>query len=138
MSSCNPLTPRHDLAVAGHRLQPVTTPLTCEDAPRSVAVVIPRLEDLHLFVIGAVDQAMFVVDASGQVPGQLAFQRLWLSYPSERVALDLTDQAGDPRRHLPVCAEPVQEVFPGIGVEVDASQLLTGSTTRPPEPGVPP
>jgi hypothetical protein len=30
----------------------------------SVAVVIPGLEDLHLFVVGTVDEPVFVVDAA--------------------------------------------------------------------------
>jgi hypothetical protein len=59
-----------------------------------------------------------------QYPDKLAFQRLGLAYARERVALDLGDQAGDPGRHLAVCAKPVQEVFPRVQIEVDASQLL--------------
>src|SRR5208282_136449 len=87
----------------------------------SVAVVITSLEDLHLFVVGPVHQPVFVVDAAGPVAGQITFQGFRLSYPGERVALDLTDQPRDSRRHLPVRAQPVQEVFPPVGVEVDAS-----------------
>jgi hypothetical protein len=87
--------------------------------------VIPGLEDFHLFVVGAVHEPMFVVDAAGPVAGQVTFQGFRLTYPGERVALDLADQARDPDRHLPICGQPVQEVLPGLGVEVDASQLLT-------------
>src|ERR1700688_807405 len=82
----------------------------------SVTVVITSLEDLHLFVVGPVHEPVFVVDAAGPVAGQVTFQGFRLAYPGERVALDLTDQARDPRRHLPVCAQPEQEVFPGVRV----------------------
>ena len=85
-----------------------------------VAVVITSLEDLHLLVIGAVHQSVFVVDAAGPVAGQVTFQGFRLSYPGEWVTLDLTDKARNSPRHLPVCAQPVQEVFPCVGVEVNA------------------
>ena len=87
----------------------------------SVAVVITSLEDLHLLVVGPVYQPVLVIDSAGPVAGEVSFEGLGLAYPGERVALDLTDQAGDPCRHLPVCAQPVQEVLPGAGVEVDTS-----------------
>lgn len=87
----------------------------------SIAVVITSLEDLHLFVVGPVDQPVLVVNAAGPVAGQVAFEGLRLTYTCERVTLYLTDQAGDPLRHLPICAQPIEEVLPGVGVEVDAS-----------------
>src|SRR5208337_4800672 len=77
--------------------------LWAEPAIWSVAVVIPGLEDLHLFVVGAVHEPVFVVDAAGPVAGQVTLQGFRLTYPGERVALDLTDQARDPHRHLPIC-----------------------------------
>src|ERR1700722_9327904 len=92
-----------------------------ESPAGSVGVVITSLEDLHLFVVGPVNQPVLVVDAAGPVTGQIALQGFRLTYPGERVSLDLTDQARDPPRHLPVRAEPVEEVLPGIGVEVNAS-----------------
>ena len=73
---------------------------------------------------------MLVVDAAGSVAGQITFQGFRLSYPGGRVALDLTDQACDPHRHLPVCGQPVQEVLqaelagvPGSREEPRADQL---------------
>src|SRR5438552_3163567 len=95
----------------------------------SVAVVITSLEDLHLLVVGSVDQSVFVVDAAGPVAGQVTFQGFRLSYPGERVALDLTNQARNSRRHLPVCAQPVQEVFPCVRVEVDTSHYSPASAS---------
>ena len=41
--------------------------LRAEPAIGSVAVVIPGLEDLHLFVVGAVHEPVFVVDAAGPI-----------------------------------------------------------------------
>jgi serine/threonine protein kinase len=77
----------------------------------SVVVAIARLENLHRLVVGPIDQPVLVVNAAGPVAGQVAPQGL---------ALDVTDQSRDPRRHLPVRAHPVQEVLPGIGIEMDA------------------
>ena len=39
----------------------------------SVTVVITSLEDLYLFVVGPVYEAVFVVDTAGPVAGQIAF-----------------------------------------------------------------
>jgi hypothetical protein len=47
----------------------------------SVAVVIASLDDLHLFAVGTVDKAVFVVDAARPVAGQVALQRLRLPVP---------------------------------------------------------
>jgi hypothetical protein len=46
--------------------------------------VIPGLEDLHLFVVGAVHEPMFVIDAAGPVAGQVTCQGFRLTYPGER------------------------------------------------------
>ena len=46
----------------------------------------PGLEDLHLFVVGAVHESVFVVDAAGSVAGQVTLQVFRFTYPGERVA----------------------------------------------------
>ncbi len=97
--------------------------------PASLAVVIARLEDLDDFcVVGPVDETVLVVDAAGPVPRQVAFEWLRFADAGERIALDVSGQACDPRRHPPVGAEPVHEVVPRVGVEVDASHY---SPARP-------
>jgi hypothetical protein len=45
----------------------------------------PGLEDLHLFVVGAVHESVFV-DAAGSVAGQVTLQVFRFTYPGERVA----------------------------------------------------
>src|SRR5579875_2176735 len=85
-----------------------------------VSVVVAGLEDLHFLVVSPVHQAMLVIDPAGPVSGQVALQWLGLPDTGEGVTLDLADQPGDPPGHLPVRAEPEEEVLPGIGVEVDA------------------
>ena len=49
----------------------------------SIAVVVtaPSLQDLHFLVVGAVDQAVVVVDLTRPIPRQIAFQWLRLSSP---------------------------------------------------------
>jgi hypothetical protein len=51
--------------------------------------VIASLEDFHFFVVGPVDEPVFVVNTARPVAGQITFQGFRLSYPREWVALDL-------------------------------------------------
>jgi hypothetical protein len=63
-------------------------------------------------IVGPVHQPVLIIDTAGPVARQITFQGLRLTYPGERVALDLTEEARYPRRHLPVGGQPVQESPP--------------------------
>jgi hypothetical protein len=93
--TCNPATP-----VMGRTCDLVSR---CSDSGP---------EDLHLFVVGPIDQfvvgpidqAVFVVDAAGPSSRTGHLWGFRPTYPGERVTLDLTDQARDPGDSAPTGA----------------------------------
>jgi hypothetical protein len=95
-----------------------------------VAVVVAGLEDLYFLVISPVHQTVFVIDPAGPIPRQVALQRLRLPDTAEGIALDLTDQPGEPLNHPAIRAEPKQEVLPSIGIEVDAPHTSPANSSN--------
>jgi hypothetical protein len=90
--------------------------------------VIASLEDLDLFVIDAVDEAVFVVDASRPVAGEVSFERLGLADAVERIALDLADATNDA-----VMAEVGRARSP-YGSGTSALSARAGDGSAPPRP----
>jgi hypothetical protein len=86
-----------------------------------LSIVVSSFEDLDFVVVCSVHEPVFIVDPPGPVTGQSPLERFWLSNPGKRVALDFSNESGDPSGHLAIAGQPEQEVLPGIGIEVDAS-----------------
>lgn len=81
--------------------------------------MVSSLQDLDLVVVGSIDEAVFVVDATGPVPGEFTFERFRLADSVERISLNLGDEPDDPSSHLAVGGQPELEVLPGPGIEPD-------------------
>jgi len=75
-----------------------------------VGVVIASLEDLELFVVGSVDEAVFVVNASRPVAGQVSLERFGLTDAVERIALDLADETNNAAHPFAIGLQPVLKV----------------------------
>jgi hypothetical protein len=64
--------------------------------------VVSGFQDLDFIIVCSVDEAMLVVNPPGPVSGQFPLERFWFSDAHERVALDFSDESGDPTGHLAV------------------------------------
>jgi hypothetical protein len=72
------------------------------ETPAGGSVVISGFEDLDLIIVRSVDEPVLVVDPPGPVSGQFPLERFWFSNPCEGVALDFSDESGDPAGRLAV------------------------------------
>src|SRR5580693_1055952 len=88
---------------------------------RRLSIVVSGFQNLDFVIICPVHEPMFVVDPPGPVPRQFPPERFWFSNPRERVALDFSDESGDPTGHLAVRGQPKEKVVPGVRIEVDTS-----------------
>jgi hypothetical protein len=85
------------------------------------SVVVSGFEDLDFVMVRSVYEPMFVVNPPGPVPRQFSLERFWFPNPCEWVALDFSDESGDPAGRLAVGSQPKEKILPSIGIEVDTS-----------------
>src|SRR4051812_20818224 len=73
---------------------------------------------------------MLIVDPTRPVTRQITFQRSRLPNAIKRIPLNFVDQSDDSARHLAIGGQPVLEILPAVGVEVDASHSWPPASCR--------
>ena len=88
------------------------------------SVVVAELGDEYRFFRDFVDNAVFVVDATGPVAGQCVAQGFGFADALEGLALDFLDEGIDSQEHLAVGLLPVKIILPGV-LREDALHLAS-------------
>ena len=76
--------------------------------------MIPACQDIDIFLIDAIDQAVFIVDPPAPETGQVAMQRFRFSDAGISVSLYILDQFIDPFERLPILRLPIDVILPSM------------------------
>lgn len=79
--------------------------------------MIPRLSEEDAVVGDAIDEAMFLGDASGPDAGAEVPERLWFAKTNEGIPTDGFDEFENFEGRFAICRDPVGEIFEKITVE---------------------
>lgn len=92
-----------------------------DSTPLPVIVMVSTLEHIDCGISGTVDQAMFVINPTGPVPGQFPHQRLGLANALKRRAQAALNQFVQALERFSVLSCPVQIILPTRRCKVQAT-----------------
>jgi hypothetical protein len=79
--------------------------------------MIARLQEVYPTFTYQVHNAMFSRQSPGPGPCGQILQRLWLSYPRERVPENILHYRQRPQSYLPICFHPVSQILSKLGMK---------------------